>query len=90
MLGTVTEIRNGACKTTSEIDDRNQLKIRFISSQAFHRTSGGCVQEITTREQFESQNLKLFDPAAQENDRGFTCNNPHKNQQEFAPNLSPF
>jgi hypothetical protein len=42
------------------------------------------------REQFESQNLELFDPAAQENDRGFTCNNPHKNQQKFAPNLSPF
>jgi hypothetical protein len=40
--------------------------------------------------QFESQNLDLFDPAAQEYDRGFTCNNPHKNQQKFAPNLSLF
>jgi hypothetical protein len=74
--------RNGntewCCKTTSEIDDRNQLEKRFISSQAFHRTPAGRVQEITAREQFESQNLELFDPAAQENDRGFTCNNPHK------------
>jgi hypothetical protein len=90
VLGTVTEIRNGACKTTSEIDDRNQLEKRFISSQAFHRTTGGRVQKITTREQFESQNLEIFNPAAQENDWGFTCNNPHKNQQKFAPNLSPF
>jgi hypothetical protein len=84
------ETRNSASKTTCEIDDRNQLEKQFISSRAFHRTTGGRVQKITAEEQFKSQNLELFDPATQEYDRGFTCNNPHKNQQKFAPNLSPF
>jgi hypothetical protein len=35
-LGDTTEIQKGASKTTSEIDDKNQIKEQFIFSQAFH------------------------------------------------------
>jgi hypothetical protein len=65
-LGTVAEIRNGASKTSCEIDDKNQLEKQFISSQVFHRTPGGRVQKITVREQFEPQNLESFDPVTQD------------------------
>jgi hypothetical protein len=41
-------------------------KIEFKSSQAFHRTSGVRIQEITTGEQFEPQILESFDPVTQE------------------------
>jgi hypothetical protein len=37
-----------------------------MSSQAFHRTLGGRVREITVRERFEPRNLKSFDPVAHE------------------------
>jgi hypothetical protein len=49
-----------------EIEDKNQIKTQFISSQAFHRTSGERVQEITAGMQFGLGNLELFDPVAQE------------------------
>jgi hypothetical protein len=49
-LGTVAKTRNGASKTTREIDDKNQLKKQFISSQAFHRTPGERVRETTAGE----------------------------------------
>jgi hypothetical protein len=65
-LGTATEPRNGASKTTCEIDDKNRLEKQFISSQAFHRTPGGRVREITTGEQFKPRNLESFDPTTQE------------------------
>jgi hypothetical protein len=65
-LGTVTKTRNGASKTSCEIDDKNQLKKQFISSQVFHRTPGGRVQKITVKEQFEPRNLKSFDPVTQD------------------------
>jgi hypothetical protein len=49
-----------------EIDDKNQIEEQFISSQAFHRTPGGHIQEITAGEQFEPRILESFDPATQE------------------------
>jgi hypothetical protein len=51
---------------TCEIDDKNQIEEQFISSQAFHRTTGGRVQEITVGEQFEPRTLESFDLATQE------------------------
>jgi hypothetical protein len=60
------ETQIDAGKTTSEINDKNQIEKRFISSQAFHRTSGGHVREITAGERFEPRILKSFDPATQE------------------------
>jgi hypothetical protein len=69
MLGSATKIRNGASKTTSEIDDENQIKKQFISSHAFHRTSGGHVQKIIVKKRFEPRILELFDPATQKYDR---------------------
>jgi hypothetical protein len=68
-LGNVAETQNGASKTPRENDDENRLKEQFISSQAFHQTPGGRVQEITVGEQFKLRNLELFDPVAQEQDR---------------------
>jgi hypothetical protein len=35
-LGTTTKTQNGASKTTSEINDKNQIEEQFISSQVFH------------------------------------------------------
>jgi hypothetical protein len=49
-----------------------------MSSQAFHRTPGGRVREITVGERFELDNLELFDPAAREYDRDeFLQQSPH-------------
>jgi hypothetical protein len=42
-LRTTAEIWNGASKTTSEINDKNWIKEKFISSQVFHRTPGARV-----------------------------------------------
>jgi hypothetical protein len=39
-LGTAAETRNGASKTTCEIDDKNRIEEQFIYSQIFHRTPG--------------------------------------------------
>jgi hypothetical protein len=64
-LRTTAETRNSAGKTTSEIDDKNQIEEQFISSQAFHRTFGGRVQKTTVEDQFEPQNLESFDPVTQ-------------------------
>jgi hypothetical protein len=66
VLGTVAETQNGAGKTTCEIDDKTRLEKQFISSQAFHRTPGGCVQETTAEERFEPRILESFDPATRE------------------------
>jgi hypothetical protein len=60
------EAQNGASKTTNEINDKNWLKKQFIPSQAFHRTTGGHIREITSRKPFEPQILELFNPVAQE------------------------
>jgi hypothetical protein len=44
----------------SEIDDENWIEKQFISSQVFHRTSGGRIRETTAEERFEPQNLEFF------------------------------
>jgi hypothetical protein len=49
-----------------EINDRNQLEKQFISSQAFHQTPGGHVQEITTGERFEPRIIESFNLVIQE------------------------
>jgi hypothetical protein len=54
----------------SEIDDKNRIEKQFISSQAFHRTPGGRVREITAGEQFKLRTLESFDSATQESYRG--------------------
>jgi hypothetical protein len=74
------ETWNGASKTTCEIDDKNRLIKQIISSQAFHRTAGGRVQETTAEEQFRLENLESFDPVAQERYRGLptTIHTQHK------------
>jgi hypothetical protein len=53
VLVTAAEIWNGASKNTSEIDDENQIKKQFISSQVFQQTAGGRVRKITVEKQFE-------------------------------------
>jgi hypothetical protein len=55
-LGTAIETRNGASKTTSKIDDKNQIEEQFISSYAFHRTTGGRVRETPVGEHLELEN----------------------------------
>jgi hypothetical protein len=49
----------------SEIDDKNQIKEQFISSQTFHRTPSGYVQKITVEKQLVLENLEFFDPVAE-------------------------
>jgi hypothetical protein len=56
---------NGCSQDPDKIDNRNQLKTQFISSQAFHRTPGGRVWEITAGERFEQRILESFEPATQ-------------------------
>jgi hypothetical protein len=62
-LGTAAETRIDAGKTTSEIDNKNQIEEQFISSAAFLRTSGGHVREITAEVQFRLRIIESFDPA---------------------------
>jgi hypothetical protein len=61
--------RNGASKTLCKINDRNQLRKQFISSQTFHRTLGGRVRKITAKDQFKPRNLESFNPVTQESYR---------------------
>jgi hypothetical protein len=49
-----------------KIDDKNWIKEQIISSQAFHRTPGERVREITAGERFEPRILKSFNPVTQE------------------------
>jgi hypothetical protein len=51
--GTATDTRNSASKTTCKIDDKNRVEEQNMSSQVFHRTSGGRDREITAEEQFK-------------------------------------
>jgi hypothetical protein len=46
-LGTTAETRNGASKTSCEIDNKNQLEKQFICSQTFHRITGECELKST-------------------------------------------
>jgi hypothetical protein len=52
-LGTTAETRNSISRNTCKTDDKNQIKTQFVSSQSFHRTPGGRVQEIIAEERFE-------------------------------------
>jgi hypothetical protein len=45
-LGTA-KTRNGASKTSCEIDNKNQLEKQFICSQTFHRITGECELKST-------------------------------------------
>jgi phosphoribulokinase len=65
-LGTAAKTRIGVSNTTCKINDKNQIKEQLISSQSFHRTTGGHVQKITAEERFESRTLKSFDLTTQE------------------------
>jgi hypothetical protein len=49
-LGTTAETQNGTNKDTCEINDKNQIKEQYISSQAFYQTPDGRVREITVGE----------------------------------------
>jgi hypothetical protein len=60
------KLRNGVSKAIYKIDDKNQLEKQFISSKAFHRTSGGRVRKITAGERFEPRILESFDLMTQE------------------------
>jgi hypothetical protein len=62
------KIQKGASKTTSKINDENQIEKQFMSSQKFHRTPARRVQETTTGEQFKLQILESFDPVTQDKD----------------------
>jgi hypothetical protein len=68
-LGISAETQIGVSQNTSEIDDKNRIKEQFISSQAFHRITGGRVREIIAEEQFEPRILESFDPTTQEPNR---------------------
>jgi hypothetical protein len=68
-LGTAAETWIDAGKNTCERDDKTQTKNQFMSSQAFHRTPCGRVQETTVWEWLELGNLEFFDPVAREYDR---------------------
>jgi hypothetical protein len=61
-LGNAAETQDGSGKDPSKTDNENQIENRFVSSQAFHRTSGGHVRKITTGEQSESRILESFSP----------------------------
>jgi hypothetical protein len=65
-LRTAAKTQIDVSRNTCKIDNKNQIEQQFISSQAFHRTSGGRVREITVGEQFEPKILESFDPATQE------------------------
>jgi hypothetical protein len=64
------------------VTTKNQIKKQIISSQTFHRTPSGRVQETTVRKQFKPRILKSFDPVTQEQYQIFTCNNPHNNPKK--------
>jgi hypothetical protein len=48
------------------IDNENRIEEQFISSQPFHRTTGGRIREVTAGVKFEPQNLESFNPVTQE------------------------
>jgi hypothetical protein len=74
-------------KTTSEIDDKNRIKNRFISSHVFHRTPDGCVRKITVRVRFEPRILESFRPTTHDQYRNMLLqqftHNRAENRTEF-------
>jgi hypothetical protein len=53
---------------------KTRLEEQFISSQAFHRTTGGRVRETTAGERFRPRIFETFDPVALQHIRDSTCN----------------
>jgi hypothetical protein len=43
-----------------KIDDENRIEKQFISSQVFHRTTGGRIQEITVKNNLNYESLNLL------------------------------
>jgi hypothetical protein len=68
------QTRNNARKTSSEIDDKNQIEEQFMSSQAFHWTPAGCIQKITAEVQCRLENLELFNPITLREWPAYSCN----------------
>jgi hypothetical protein len=68
-LGIAAETWIDADKNTCETLEKNRIKTQFMSSQVFHRTSGGRIRETTIWAQLELENLDLFNPATQEFNR---------------------
>jgi hypothetical protein len=63
------ETRDGTGKDLSEIDDKNQIEKRFISSQSFHQTPDVRIREVTAEMSFELGILKYFEPTNQQSYR---------------------
>jgi hypothetical protein len=85
-LGTTEEIRNGV----SKINDKNWIEEQFISSQAFHQTTGGRVQETTAGEHLELGNLELFDQQLKNNIGTRTCKKPHLKLTKIPTRIESF
>jgi hypothetical protein len=66
VLGTAAETQNTASKTTSEINDKNWIEKQFMSSEAFHQTPDGRIQETIAKEQFKPRIFESFEPVTQE------------------------
>jgi hypothetical protein len=79
------ETPNSTNKITCEAGNKNRLKKQYMPSEAFHRTSGGHVREITVRVQFEPLNLESFDPVTQDYNRASTCTNTNSNKISILP-----
>jgi hypothetical protein len=60
VLEIVADTRNGASENAREIDDKNQIKTQFVSSQIFHRTPGERVQKTTAGERFKPRTLESY------------------------------
>jgi hypothetical protein len=58
--------QNDASKDMCEINDKNQIREQFISSQTFHRIPGERFQKITAGERFGLVKLEPFVLVAQE------------------------
>jgi hypothetical protein len=84
----MTETRNGASKTTSKIDDKNQIEEHYIFSQVFHRTSGVHVRETTIEKQFETRILKFFCSDDSRAIPRYPYNNPSHNTNAIEENTS--
>jgi hypothetical protein len=65
VLGTTAETQNAASKTTSEINDKNWIEKQFMSSEAFHQTPDGRIQESIAEEQFKPRIFESFKPVTQ-------------------------
>jgi hypothetical protein len=84
----MTETRNGASKTMSKIDDKNQIEEHYIFSQVFHRTPDVHVRETTVEKQFETRILKFFCSDDSRAIPRYPYNNPSYNTNAIEENTS--